>query len=187
MIRTLRAYFLTRALREKLMIVAILGVAVVMWAIAYSSRASQLIRDYRATNVRLASQQKTLAQRSSIEAITQEAASQLVPANTLDAAKLYVVVSAFAQESGITTNISPAGGKTSGRFSVHPLVISLNNVNWDNFKDFYRRIESRAPYMAVTELSFEPAANNSGQIRGAMRVQSFEVRLETPGNGASGS
>lgn len=177
MIRTLRAFFLSRALREKLLIVAILGVAVVMSASAYSSRVSALWRAYSTTTAELTKQKNTLSQRATIEAVTQEAAAQMDPAKTLDLAELNIAISQFAQEAGITPNISPSGGAlTSGRFSVHPLTVGFANVNWNSFVDFYRKVQSRAPYIVVTELVFQPAANNSAQIRGSMRVQSFEIR-----------
>ncbi len=177
MIRTLRAYFLGRALREKLMIVAILGIAAVMWATAYSARASRFWRAQRATTAELKMQDMWISRRGEIETATRHAAAEMVPEKTLDATELSVAVRQYASEAGINVNTQPSGQTvSSAQFSIHPLRVDVINANWDAFVSFYRKLRARAPYIGMTECTMVPAAGNPKQVRATMTVVSFEIR-----------
>lgn len=178
MIRTLRAYFLGRALREKLMIVAILGVAVVMWATAYSSRLSRFLRAERATTAELKLQDSWIARRGEIEAATHQAASEMVPSNTLDLTELTVAIRQYAGEASINVTTQPVAttASTAGQFSIHQVRVDVINANWNAFTTFYRKLQARAPYIAITEFSAVPTTGNPGQVRATMMVVSFEIK-----------
>ena len=75
MIRSLRAFFLNRVLREKLLLVGFLGIAVIMWATSFSSRASAFWRAQRATTAQLKDQEFWLGHQGQIEEATRKAAA----------------------------------------------------------------------------------------------------------------
>lgn len=177
MIRTLRAYFLAWGLREKLLLVGLLGVAVIMWATAFSSRGSRFWRAQRATTAARQEQDSWLRRRPAIEAATRRAASQMDPRKTFDSTNLTVVVRQLANEAGIRDPATQgAGAASSGQFAINTLRITITNAEWRSFSAFYQKLQARAPYIAITELALQPVRGNPANVMASMTVASFEVR-----------
>jgi hypothetical protein len=179
MIRTLRAFFLARVLREKLLLVGFLALGVIMWASAFSTRVGQFFRSEHATTVALKDQEYWLGRRASIEAATQKAAAQMDPAKTLDPTNLSVVVRQLAGDAGIAKNMSSLGSgaaMSSGQFSINTVRLRIINTEWHDFAVFYQHLQERAPYLAITELAMQPVRGNPGQVMASMTVASFEIR-----------
>ena len=68
MIRSLRAFFMSRLLREKLLLLAFVGLGMLWWLSAFATRAARFSRDQQATSLALAIQQQWLNNRGAIEA-----------------------------------------------------------------------------------------------------------------------
>jgi hypothetical protein len=177
MIRTLRAFFLSRLFREKLLLVGFLGIAVIMWASAFSSRARRFWHAQAATTQELQQQDALLRQRPAIEAATQAAAAQMDPAKTLDATGLSVEVSRIANDAGVrinTGNVTP--GPNAGQFAINTLRIQVPSADWHAFAVFYQHLQERAPYIAITQITMEPVPRNPAQVRAALDVASFQIK-----------
>lgn len=178
MIRSLRAFFLSRLLREKLLLVGFLGIAVVMWASAYSARANRFWRAQQRTTQELKDQDSWLARRTDIEKATHDAAAQMDPAKTLDATLLAVEVRRIAGEAGVkqlnTGNVT--AGPNIGQFSIHSLRLNITNTDWQAFAMFYQRLQERAPYIAISDIALLPVRGNPAQVNATLNVASFEIR-----------
>lgn len=179
MIRTLRAFFLNRVLREKLLLVGFLGVGVVMWASSFSSRVTQFWRAQHNTATTLKDQDRWLARSTLIDEATRKAASRMDPSKTLDPTNLAVVVRDLASQSGLKNNLNtgvPRVEIASGQFSINRLPVTINNADWHSFTTFYQQLQERAPYIAITELAMQPVRANPAQVIIRMTVASFEIR-----------
>jgi hypothetical protein len=178
MIRTLRAYFLSRLLREKLLLLGFLGVAVILWASAFASRGGAFWRAQHNTSVALADQERWLARKDLIKTATERAVSQMDPNKTLDPANLSVVVSQLATEAGIKNiqRLGSGAAMSSGQFSINTLRLQIQNAEWRDFANFYQKLQERSPYVAITEITMRPVRGNPAQITAAMVVASFEIR-----------
>lgn len=178
MIRTFRAFFLSRVLREKLLLVGFLGVAVIMWASSFSSRVGQFWRAQHNTTVTLKDQDAWLARSSQIDEATKKAASRMDPAKTLDPTNLAVVVRDLASQAGLKNIVTgvPRVDIASGQFSINRLPLTINNADWSAFSKFYQQLQERAPYVAITELAMTPVRANPAQVIVRMTVASFEIR-----------
>jgi hypothetical protein len=177
MIRTLRAFFLSRVLREKLLLVGFLGVAVVMWASAFSSRVGHFWRVQRATTAELKDQDFWLSRRAQIEAATHAAAAQMDPAKTLDPTLLSVEVRRIANDAGVkfnSSNVTP--GPNVGQFSINTLRLNITNTEWHALAVFYQHLQERAPYLAITEIALQPVRSNPAQVTASLTVASFEIK-----------
>lgn len=177
MIRTLRLFFLGRVLREKLMLVGLLAVAVVLWASSYSSRGGQFWRAQHATTMQLKEQRFWLGRHAEIEAATHKAAAQMDPTKTLDSTGLSVEVGRLASEAGLTMNRGSVNqGAKIGQFSINSIRLNVSGANWDAFTSFYRKLQEEAPYLAITEIALQPMPQNPSQVTVVMNVVSFEIR-----------
>lgn len=177
MIRTLRAFFLGRVLREKLLLVAFLGIGVVMWGSAESSRAGRFLRAKKATTEQLKEQEFWIKRKPEIEAATHQAAAQMDPAKTLDPTLLLVEVRRIANDANLkfnSSNVTP--GPNVGQFSINTLRLNIPAADWRSFATFYQHLQERAPYVAITELAMQPVRSNPAQITATMNVSSFEIK-----------
>ena len=174
MIRTLRAFFLSRLLREKLLLLAFIAIGTIWWLSAFATRGSVFWRDQRSTTATLAEQQIWLDGRAKIEADAQKAASRLDPARTFNLSRLSTEVRNLATQAGIrtfNTNFQPS--VSNGQFSFHTLTFTANNLDWETLKKFYQSVQGRAPYIGFDQFTLLLAPNNTHSI--TVRISSVEI------------
>jgi len=176
MIRSLRAFFLTRYLREKLLLTALVFFAAAIWLSSLSARTGRFIRAARATSGTLAEQSRWLSRRSSIEQSAQAAASRLDPVRTLDTTRLIAEVSAIASEAGLknTTSGDPKDA-SSGQFSVHTLQFNVTKVDWATLKEFYLALSKRSPYIGIEQFSMQGDRSNPMLLSANFQISSVEI------------
>ncbi|MEI6467776.1 MAG: hypothetical protein WCQ89_23855, partial [Verrucomicrobiota bacterium] len=104
MIRTLRASFLSRLLREKMLLLGLLLIAVLWWLAAFSGQIATFWKQQRSTTTTLAEQKQWLVNRAPIEAAAQKAAARLEPGKTLDQTRLVNALNQAAFEAGLRNN-----------------------------------------------------------------------------------
>jgi hypothetical protein len=175
MIRTLRAYFLARLLREKLLLVAFTALGALWWLSAFSTRANAFNTQQRRSTSALKEQQQWLDHRKEIEVSAEKAAAQLDPAKTLDGSRLLAAVNGLAREAGLRNTAS--GGLTqqsNGQFSIHTLDYTVNRADWDSLKKFYSAVQQRSPYIGIERvmLTADPTGT---QLNLSLQVSSVEV------------
>jgi hypothetical protein len=185
MIRTLRAFFLGCQIREKLLVVAFLVIAVLMWFSSFSKRASTFWREQRLTTRELADQAQWIANSGAIDLAAQKAANRLDAAKTLDALRLSEAVQKIAIDAGIrNANITPPSNSAgNGQFAIHPLEFSAQlsepdsdgSKNWASLEKFYRALEQRSPYIGIEQFTLVPNSANAAQLRLQLRVSSVEI------------
>jgi hypothetical protein len=176
MIRTLRAFFLGRLLREKLLLVGFAAIAVLIWLSGFSSRAAAFWRVQRATTADLKVQDEWLRNEDKIRASANQAASQFDPSRTLDGNRLFVKVRQLAADAGLrnTTNQGSEPDVTNGQFSVHTVRFQITNADWESIKKFYLLLNQNAPYIAIDQFILQPSPNPA-QLTLTLRVKSFEI------------
>jgi hypothetical protein len=178
MIRTLRAFFLSRLLREKLLLLAFVAIGMFWWLSSFTTRANGFWRTQRSTTIDLADQKQWLERGPTIENEAKQAASRLDPAKTRDRTRLFAEVSNLANEAGLrNTSISPiTPSVTAGQFSVHSVNFSATNVDWDPLiKKFYPVLQAKAPYIGIEQFTLQvPNPANRMHVL-TMRISSVEV------------
>jgi hypothetical protein len=177
MIRSLRAYFLSRALREKLLLVAFVAIGLLWWLSAYSTRANVFWRSYKSDSSRLAEQEQWIRNRTQIEQAMHTAAGKLDPTHTLNANQLATTLQQLANEAGLK-NAQLSGTPTttrSGQFAIHTANYLIRAAEWESLVKFYEALQQRAPYIAVDQFNLTAAANNPAQLTLGLRAESVEV------------
>jgi hypothetical protein len=177
MIRTLRAFFLGRLLREKLLLVAFIAVGALIWLSGFSARAGQFWRAERSTTTELKLQDEWLRNEVRIQEAATQATAQFDASRTLDGNRLFTKVQALARDAGLR-NISNQGvqqGVTNGQFSVNTLQLQVSNADWEAIKRFYLLLNQNAPYVAIDQFTLTPVASNPTQLTLTLKVKSFEM------------
>ena len=179
MIRTLRALFLGRLLREKLLLVAFAGIGLLWWLSAFSTRANAFGLQQRRTTAALKEQQQWLDRKKIIESEAQKVAAQLDPAKTLDATHLHSAMQALVTEAGFkNTRPNPLPDKVSGQFSIHTIEYTIQgldgNAGWMALTKFYAALRDRSPYIVIETFTVNVGQGNAQQHNVLLRVCSFE-------------
>ena len=173
--RALRAFFLSRLLREKLMLVLFVALGAVMWLANFSGRASRSWIEYRTTRNELAQQKQWLTSREAIEAAAVQAVKNLDPAQTLDDTRLVGELQSLAREHNLKfVNDAPQTERTSN-FAVHTVQVSLPRADWEVLNQYYFAIAKRSPYIGITQLSLSADRTNPALLNASLRVSSVEV------------
>jgi hypothetical protein len=177
MIRSLRLYFLGRALREKLLLLVFIGIGLLWWSSAYAKRGAQFWREQRLTTSRLNEQAMWINNRGLIETRAQETAAQFDRAKTLNANQLAAVVDQMASQAGLRDKAASRGlnTTTSGQFAIHALDYQISGAEWDRVKSFYQALQGRAPYIAIDTFRLNAQTNNPTQLVLLLRVISVEI------------
>jgi hypothetical protein len=177
MIRTARASFLSRALREKLLLVAFIAIGAAWWLSSFGTRASVFWREQRTTTSRLFEQAMWIRNRATIEENSKKTAASLDPARTLNLNQLVTTVAQLAAEAGLkqVNNTGSPQTTSSGDFAVHSVEFVISNAEWDALRKFYEALQKRSPYIAVERFILDAAPNNWAQLRLQLKVTSVEI------------
>jgi hypothetical protein len=175
--RTLRAFFLARLLREKVLLTGFVVMVAVVWVSSIAGRTGRFLREVRSTTGALNEQQLWLSNRAAIEAQAQASAARLDAARTLDATRLLAEVSAIATESGLLKNTTSGEPKdvSSGQFSVHTLQFNVTKVDWATLKQFYLGLGKRSPYIGIEQYSMQVDRANPALLNANFQISSVEI------------
>lgn len=178
MIRTLRAFFLGRLLREKVLLLAFVLIGVLWWLTAFNKRASFFWREQHRTTVELADQQRWLQNKTKIEAEAERAARGFEAAQTLDGNRLVSAINQAASEAGLRNNYGTSGPpttETNGQFKIHTVLYSVTGADFVTLEKFYLNLHKRAPYIGVESFVLLGRGNNSPLLNLSLRVSSVEL------------
>jgi hypothetical protein len=176
MIRTLRAFFLGRLFREKLLLTGFILMVAVVWLTSLAGRGSRFVRNVRITTSTLNEQQLWLSNKAPIEAQAQAAAGKLDAVRTLDATRLLAEVSSIAAEAGLkSTTLGEAKDSPIGQFSVHTLQLGVTKVDWPTLKQFYLELGKRSPYIGIEQFSMQADKANPTLLNASFQISSVEI------------
>lgn len=176
MIRTLRAFFLGRLLREKLLLVVFALLGVLMWLSGYGKRFGVFWREQRSTTVALADQQRWLDNQKVLELAAQKAAGRLDAAKTLDGTRLLAAVGSLASEAGLrNTSSGTQTDQSNGQVSIHTLPYTINRADYESLKKFYVALSARSPYIGIEKFALNSDRANPAQLNLALTVTSVEI------------
>ncbi|MBI4624857.1 MAG: hypothetical protein HY736_16780 [Verrucomicrobia bacterium] len=178
MIRNLRAFFLGRLLREKLLLVAFIGLGMLWWLSSFGAQVTRFWRSQGATTAALKEQEFWITNRAIIDASAQKAASRLVPEKTLDATRLVNAVNQAAAEAGLRSNqYNSTGGtdETNEQFTIHSLNYQVTGADYGALLKFYLNLQQRAPYIGIGTFALSSTRANPTLLNLQLKVSSVEV------------
>jgi hypothetical protein len=170
----MKAFFLSRLLREKVLLVAFVLIAASIWLSNVSTRASVLVRDFRRTSSDLAEQRLVLSQAKAIAARAKAAIDIFVPSKTIDGDRLPGEINSIANATGVANPVidNPQTQK-SGQFSLNTVQVSLRNVPFDKLEEFYDAVSKRHPYIGIEQITIR--ASNSSALNVSIKLSSVAV------------
>ncbi len=173
----MKAFFLSRLFREKVLLTAFLVLGAATWLTSVARRGHQLWTTWRTTDTRLATQQQWLDHRAAIEKAATQAAANLDPAKTFSSTRLLGELGTIANDVGLRNNTSSEilGTERSGQFAVNTVQFALRNTDWSSLKQFYLELSKRAPYIGIEQFSATVNPGNPSLLNVVLRVSSVEI------------
>ncbi len=173
--RAIKAFFLGRLLREKLLLVIFIGLGAVMWLTNFTRRATTAWHGFHRATTELATQQQWLDNKKAIETAALQAVKNLDPAKTLDDTRLVGDLSALARENNLKfTNDTPRTDR-SGQFAIHTVQVTLPRADWDSLTKFYLALVRRSPYIGLEQVSIASDRANPQLVNAGLRISSVEI------------
>lgn len=177
MIRTLRAYFLSRLLREKLLLLIFFLAGLLWWLSAFGTRAGQFWRTQRSTTVTLEEQQMWLKNRGAIEVAVQKSTSRFDSAKTLDQIRLVEALNQAASEAGLRDGYGSTSPKsdTTGQVTLHSVEFQVRQADYLMLQRFYLNVQKRAPYIGIESFTLQPNQSDTSKLTLILRVSAVET------------
>ncbi len=174
--KALKAFFLSRVLREKLLLLAFVLIGAAIWLSSVSDRVGVRWREIRTTSSDLDVQQRWLVQRERIEKEASLAIAHLDPSLTFDSVRLQTEINTMAREAGLSKyDVSDSRDLSTSQFAVHSVQFSVRNADLGSLVAFYKALSQRAPYMGIEQFSLASNRADPTQLNVAWRVSSVEI------------
>jgi hypothetical protein len=171
----LKAWFLGRLLREKILVFAFVLLGALIWLSSAADGMKANVRRFRAANSDLGTQALWLNNRATIEAAAAEAASHLDPSKTYDATFLVSEVSGMARRAGLSANTEPPRTQRSPQFAIHTLQLTTRRADLGAVLRFYQELAGKAPYLGLEQISVQGDRSAPGMLNATLQVASVEL------------
>ncbi|MCS6242957.1 MAG: general secretion pathway protein GspM [Opitutus sp.] len=172
----MKAFFLSRLLREKILLLAFTLLGAAIWLSGVGERVAAQVRAIRVTSTDLDVQQRWLLQRDRIEKEATLAVEHLDPSRSFDSVRLQGELNMLARSAGLSNyDVSDSRTVRSSQFAVHSVQFSARNSDMGALIAFYQSLTQRAPYLGLEQFSLASNRANASQLSASWRVTSVEI------------
>jgi DNA-binding cell septation regulator SpoVG len=174
----LKLWFLSRLFREKVLVLAFMLLAALIWLSGAVDRLQSRMRLVRSADSELATQAIWLQNRPAIDSAAATAVSHLEPARTLDATFLVAEMQAMAGRAGLSVSIEPPRTQRSPQFAVHTVLVTSRRADLANVLRFYQELAAKAPYVGLEQVTLRIDRSAPGAVNADLQVASVELVRE---------
>jgi hypothetical protein len=150
----MKAYFLSRHLREKMLILGLVVFAIAFWLPSLIGRTNTLLTEKHLDETKLADQQVWLDRRAEYDDEEAAAVNKLKPELSFDKLKLNSEIVKMTEAANVTNRTigAPTTKTASSRqLAISSIKVTLSNVDMPTLVSFYRELAKRAPYITITD------------------------------------
>ncbi|MFH1497450.1 MAG: hypothetical protein ABII82_06450 [Verrucomicrobiota bacterium] len=170
----MKAWFLARVAREKVLMVVFVLAAAIIWISSAGERLTGTTRELRTVGAELDAQQVWLDNRQTIEGAAALAVQNLDPSRTYDSTALVAEVMALASQAGLAVNTDPPRTQRTSQFAFHTLQVSSRRADFGAVIRFYTALAERSPYLGLEQMTLQ-ADGGSGALNVRMQIASVEL------------
>lgn len=170
----MKSLFMARNLREKFLVLAMLLVALVIWASMFSERLGGLMAERNRLNNLQKEFSVYLDNREFIRQRAEEGIRNLEPNRTLNATRLSVEAGSLARRHGLKPSIDTPRTEPGDIFSYHTVLLSVSEADLAALINFTGELQSRAPYMGLEQV-IVTARSNPMLLDARYRISSVEL------------
>lgn len=169
----LRAFFMSRLFREKVLLLAFVALIAATWLSSVVGRTGRWRSEFRLTSRDLEEQQAVLVQQAAIEAAAKAAVEHFEPSKTFDGMRLQAEIDAIARRTGLVNyTMDNVQTDRSSQFSMNSMRLEVRNADYSSLVRFYLEVSKEAPYIGIEQ--FRITASN-GKHSASLRLTSIEM------------
>ena len=176
----MKYFFFSLKPRERFMALAALLVAATLWSTGAWSRVRGGWDDWRALEENALVQKSWLAKEREIRNATSLAVQGLDSGHGYDQAKLVAEAVNATKEAGLSANTESPKTTKAGKFAIHSLQMSCRKADLASVLRFYESVKSRAPYLAIGNLSMTAERGSAGTVTFKATITALELLGELP-------
>jgi hypothetical protein len=152
--KAIKAFFLSRLMREKALLLAFAGIIAAVWLSSFGSRAGVFSRSFRETTHELDQQRRVLNSRQSIEDAAKKAIAQFDPTKTYNQSNLIAAVNQLATAADLKNSPIEAFADTATtQFVMHSVrfraIVPANEEGFLKLRRFYFELVKKSPYIGI--------------------------------------
>jgi hypothetical protein len=177
--KALKAFFLSRLMREKALMLAFVGIGAVIWLSSFAGRAGSFARGFRQTTDVLARQKEVLDSRQSTEAAAKKAIALFDPARTYNLSNLVAAVNQLATAADLKNSpIESFPDTATLQFVMHSVrfraVVPSDEQGFGYLKlrKFYLEVCKKSPYIGIEHCSMVVSGSN---ITAEFKLSAVEI------------
>ncbi len=171
----MKAFFLGRALREKILLLTFTLLVLLIWVGRGLGRSRALWEGLRTARAELATQQVWQKNRVAIEARAAGATQSLDPAKTINATRLLGELNTLATQAGLNADIGSQRTERTDQFAFHSVQMNVRRADLATVLKFYTELSKRSPYIALEQCTLAVDRANPGQLNASFRVVAVEL------------
>ena len=176
----MKHFFFSLKPRERFMALAALLVAALLWSTSAWTRVRGGWDDWRALEVTALDQKAWLAKQTEVRNATALAVQGLDSGHGYDQAKLVAEAVNATKEAGLNANTESPKTSKAGKFAIHSLQMSCRKADLASVLRFYESVKSRAPYLAIGNLSMTVDRGSAGTVTLKATITALELLGELP-------
>ena len=176
----MKHFFFSLKPRERFMALAALLVAATLWSTGAWTRVRGGWDAWRALEEDAVVQKSWLAKEREIRSATALAVQGLDSGHGYDQAKLVAEAVNATKEAGLNANTEAPKTTKAGKFAIHSLQMSCRKADLASVLRFYESVKSRAPYLAIGNLSMTADRGSSGTVTFKATITALELLGDLP-------
>jgi hypothetical protein len=176
----MKHFFFSLKPRERLMGLAALLVAALLWSTGAWSRVQGSWDEWQALEEDAIVQKSWIAKEREVRNATAVAVQGLDSGHGYDQAKLVAEAINATNEAGLSANTESPKTTKAGKFAVHSLQLSCRKADLASVLRFYESVKSRAPYLAIGNLTMTADRGSAGTVTFKATVTALELLGELP-------
>lgn len=159
--------------RERVLLLALIATALVIWALSLSSGFRRISAQNSATQNAIEQNEIILGTREIVETRLEKKAAELAKGSEISETDLLSAIGTLAAETGLKPESSRPTDKSRAPFDIVSVRITLRNAPLENLVEFDERISDEFPSVAVTEARFSPTSEDGMTLNATYEITSF--------------
>lgn len=176
----MKHFFFSLKPRERLMALAALVIAALLWSTGAWGRVQGGWDAWRQLEADALAQKATLAKEREVRTATAVAVQGLDSGHGYDQAKLVAEAVNAAKEAGLSANTESPKTAKAGKFAVHSLQMSCRKADIASVLRFYDSVKARAPYLAIGNLTMTADRGTAGTVTFKATITALELLGQIP-------
>lgn len=172
----LRAGFLARSRREKVLAVAFLIVLAVIWLSSLVSRAKSYSAEIRIAKADANDQAQWLDNAETIEARYNEAVSLISDAALPTRSEVLAQIDALVRKYQFTFRIDPPRSQSRDRLTFHSIAVNIDKGDFDQLQSFQAELVSTLPTVNLEQITLAADSRNPSQLNARLRLVAVEFQ-----------